>query len=305
MQKDTSGTCRLMTHAGYALTLWRMPFILFGIAELPRSYGMNFSPPSKLTGFFSGNIQDWLVTILRDSDLSLSGGIAIWLLWKARNEDIFEGKLVTSAQLRLRVHSWITGVRETMKTSSQILSKVVSRRRETLIEWIPAPDEWITVNTDGSIIQLQNLAAGGGVLRNSQGYKLAAFAANFGRCTIMRAELRAAALRMEYAWNIRARKVNIQMDSIAAIAAIQGDPEADGRHSQTLHAIREMCKRNWRVEFTHTYREGNRVADLLAHLGHSLAIGRHSIVDCNPEIRLALFGDCIGVASPRAIYVNN
>ncbi|CAN1138144.1 Putative ribonuclease H protein At1g65750 [Linum perenne] len=121
----------------------------------------------------------------------------------------------------------------------------------------------------------------------------------------MRAELRAAALRMEYAWNIRARKVNIQMDSIAAIAAIQGDPEADGRHSQTLHAIREMCKRNWRVEFTHTYREGNRVADLLAHLGHSLAIGRHSIVDCNPEIRLALFGDCIGVASPRAIYVNN
>ncbi|CAN1840122.1 hypothetical protein LINPERHAP1_LOCUS35964 [Linum perenne] len=227
MQKDTSGTCRLMTHAGYALTLWRMPFILFGIAELPRSYGMNFSPPSKLTGFFSGNIQDWLVTILRDSDLSLSGGIAIWLLWKARNEDIFEGKLVTSAQLRLRVHSWITGVRETMKTSSQILSKVVSRRRETLIEWIPAPDEWITVNTDGSIIQLQNLAAGGGVLRN------------------------------------------------------------------------------WRVEFTHTYREGNRVADLLAHLGHSLAIGRHSIVDCNPEIRLALFGDCIGVASPRAIYVNN
>ncbi|CAN1840124.1 Putative ribonuclease H protein At1g65750 [Linum perenne] len=192
-----------------------------------------------------------------------------------------------------------------MKTSSQILSKVVSRRRETLIEWIPAPDEWITVNTDGSIIQLQNLAAGGGVLRNSQGYKLAAFAANFGRCTIMRAELRAAALRMEYAWNIRARKVNIQMDSIAAIAAIQGDPEADGRHSQTLHAIREMCKRNWRVEFTHTYREGNRVADLLAHLGHSLAIGRHSIVDCNPEIRLALFGDCIGVASPRAIYVNN
>ncbi|CAN1799960.1 Putative ribonuclease H protein At1g65750 [Linum perenne] len=191
-----------------------------------------------------------------------------------------------------------------MKTSSQILSEVVGRRRETLIKWIPAPDEWITVNTDGSVIQPQNLAAGGGVLRNSQGYKLAAFAANFGRCTIMRAELRATALGMEYAWNIGARKVNIQLDSLAAIAAIQGEPDSDGRYSQTLHHIQRMCRRNWRVEFTHTYREGNRVADLLAHLGHSLALGSHNIVDCNPEIWLALFGDCIGVASPGSITLS-
>ncbi|CAN1799959.1 Putative ribonuclease H protein At1g65750 [Linum perenne] len=48
-----------------------------------------FLPPSKQLGFFSGNIQDWLSFILKDPDLSLSGGIAIWLLWKARNEDIF------------------------------------------------------------------------------------------------------------------------------------------------------------------------------------------------------------------------
>ncbi|CAN1279590.1 hypothetical protein LINPERPRIM_LOCUS17073 [Linum perenne] len=65
-----------------------------------------------------------------------------------------------------------------------------------------------------------------------------------------------------------------------------------------------MCRRNWRVEFTHTYREGNRVADLLAHLGHSLALGSHNTIDCNLKIRLALFGDCIGVASPRSINLN-
>ncbi|CAN1263248.1 Putative ribonuclease H protein At1g65750 [Linum perenne] len=261
--------------------------------------------PAKLTSFFSGTIQDWLSTILADAELCVPGGIALWLLWKARNEDIFEGKSVTSDQLRLRVHSWIAGVRETMKAGSQILSEVVGRRRETLIRWIPAPDEWITVNTDGSVIQPQNLAAGGGIIRDSEGRKLTAFAANFGRCTIMRAELRAALLGMEYAWEMGARKVNIQLDSLAAISSIQGDPDLDGRHSHTLNQIRDLRQRNWVVAFTHTYREGNRVADLLAHLGHSLAIGSHAIVDGNSEIRRALLSDCIGVAFPRSINVNN
>ncbi|CAN1801861.1 Putative ribonuclease H protein At1g65750 [Linum perenne] len=246
----------------------------------------------------------WLSTLLADTELCLPGGIALWLLWKARNEDIFEGKSVTSDQLRLRVHSWIVGVRETMKASSQILSEVVGRRRETLIRWIPAPDEWITVHTDGSVIQPQNLAAGGGIIRNSEGRKLAAFAANFGSCTIMRAELRAALLGMEYAWEMGARKVNVQLDSLAALSSIQADPDLDGRHSQTLKRIWDLRQRNWVVNFTHTYREGNQVADLLAHLGHSLALGSHSIVDGNSDIRRALLSDCIGVAFPRSINMN-
>ncbi|CAN1144094.1 Putative ribonuclease H protein At1g65750 [Linum perenne] len=192
-----------------------------------------------------------------------------------------------------------------MRASSQILSEVVGRRRETLIRWIPAPDEWITINTDGSVIQPPSLAAGGGVIRNSEGRKLAAFAANFGRCTIMRAELRAALLGMKYAWEIGARKVNIQLDSVAAISSIQGNPELDGRHNHTLNRIRELRQRNWVVTFTHTYREGNRVADLLAHLGHSLALGSHSLIDGNSDIRLVLLNDCMRVTFPRSINVNN
>ncbi|CAN1160041.1 Putative ribonuclease H protein At1g65750 [Linum perenne] len=154
-----------------------------------------------------------------------------------RNEDIFEGKSVTSAQLRLRVHSWIAGVRETMKSSSQILFEVVGRRRDTLIRWIPAPDEWITINTDGSVTQPLSYAAGSGVIRNSQGAKLATFAANFGRCSIMRAELRIAALGLSLAWDMGFRQVNIQLDSLAAIAAIKNTPDSDGQHGLIIHQI--------------------------------------------------------------------
>ncbi|CAN1354936.1 Putative ribonuclease H protein At1g65750 [Linum perenne] len=120
----------------------------------------------------------------------------------------------------------------------------------------------------------------------------------------MRAELRAAQLGLEYAWELGARKVNIQLDSFAAISSIQGDPNFEGRQSHTLNRIRELCQRNWVVTFTHTYREDNRVADLLAHLEHSLAMGSHSFVDDTSDIRRALLSDCIGVAFPRFINVN-
>ncbi|CAN1174693.1 Putative ribonuclease H protein At1g65750, partial [Linum perenne] len=268
-----------------------------------RDFWVNFAPVSKDASFFTGTIQEWLPKYIGDADFGLQFGIALWLIWKTRNEDIFEGKKVTSDQLRLRVHSWIAGVRETMKASSFLLSGIDDRRRETLISWIPAPDDWVTVNTDGSVLQPQSLAAGGGIVRDSHGNKIAAFSANFGRCSIMRAELRAAALGLEVAWNSGCRKVNIQVDSTAAINAIQGDPNSSGRHCQVLQRIRNLCDRDWTTAVTHTFREGNRVADLLAHHGHSLAYGCHILANCNPDIRFALFSDCIGASTPRMILL--
>ncbi|CAN0919759.1 hypothetical protein LINGRAHAP2_LOCUS31642 [Linum grandiflorum] len=38
--------------------------------------------------------------------------------------------------------------------------------------------------------------------------------------------------------------------------------------------VKHLLQLNWVVQITHTYREGNRVADLLAHHGHSLSLGR-------------------------------
>ncbi|CAN1845464.1 hypothetical protein LINPERHAP1_LOCUS37849, partial [Linum perenne] len=53
------------------------------------------------------------------------------------------------------------------------------------------PDDWVTINNDGSVIQRNSSTATGGAVRNSQGWLLAAFFANLGSFSIMRAELRA------------------------------------------------------------------------------------------------------------------
>ncbi|CAN1751196.1 Putative ribonuclease H protein At1g65750 [Linum perenne] len=271
---------------------------------LARDVWLALLPPGIVAEFFSGNVHEWIIKGVRLVTDSLLFGVTAWILWKARNEDIFDNKLVTCDQLRLRVLHWIVGVRETMRAESRVLSEVVGRRRETLLRWIPAPDEWLTVNCDGSVIQPGSLAAAGGIIRNSSVRKLGVFAANLGTCTITRAELRAASISLDMAWNMGARKVHLQVDSLVAVRAITGLCSDDSRHSHDIHQIQRMLERNWSVEVHHIYREKNRVADLLAHFGHSLNFGAHFDFTCNSDIERAISADCIGVCFPRLINFN-
>ncbi|CAN1215674.1 Putative ribonuclease H protein At1g65750 [Linum perenne] len=161
--------------------------------------------------------------------------------------------LAKSVWLRLRVLHWIAGVRETMRAESHVLSEVVTRRRETLLRWIPDPDQWVTVNCDCSVIQPHGLAACGGIIRNSHGRRLAVFAANLGVCTIMRAELRAVVLGLELAWEMGMRKIQLQIDSQSSVLAIMRDHTDDSRHGHTIQHIRRLLSRDWLVDVSHIF----------------------------------------------------
>ncbi|CAN1806116.1 Putative ribonuclease H protein At1g65750 [Linum perenne] len=137
-------------------------------------------------------------------------------MWKECNEAIFENKLATCDQLRLRFLHWITRVRETMRADSQVISRVASRRKETHIGWIAGPSDCIMINTDGSVLQPHSRAAAGGILRTCLGRPVSFFPANLGRCSIMRAELRAAEIGLMLAWDRGFKKVHLQLDSLAA-----------------------------------------------------------------------------------------
>ncbi|CAN1164911.1 hypothetical protein LINPERPRIM_LOCUS33457 [Linum perenne] len=106
------------------------------------------------------------------------------------------------------------------------------------------------------------------------------------------------------AWNLGFRKVNLQLDSLAALAAIEGPPNTDSRHGHIIYTIRDLYSRDWTVNLTHIYHEGNRMVDLLAHLGHSLAFESHFITNYNSDIRMTLLADCIGVSFPHTLSNN-
>ena len=81
------------------------------------------------------------------------------------------------------------------------------------IGWCSPIDPWLTLNTDGSVINPWSKVVAGGLLRNGDGNVIFAFKVNFGRCSITRTELRGAIKGLELAWSFGAHRVILQMDS--------------------------------------------------------------------------------------------
>ncbi|CAN0917828.1 Putative ribonuclease H protein At1g65750, partial [Linum grandiflorum] len=145
----------------------------------------------------------------------------------------------------------------------------------------------------------------GGVLRDSQGRVLCAFTANFSPCSITRAELRAALYGLSLAWEKGYRKVHLQMDSSYALPFLLGDPPYDARHKSCILETRQLLARDWEVLTSHIYREGNTVADLLAHYGHSFGFCFHVVPFLPRNVLDSVQADLAGIVFSRVIPVNN
>ncbi|CAN0925767.1 Putative ribonuclease H protein At1g65750, partial [Linum grandiflorum] len=154
-------------------------------------------------------------------------------------------------------------------------------------------------------LQPSGQAAGGGILRNSSGIFQGAFAANYGNCTITRAELRAVWYDLQLAWDMGYTNVNLQVDSEVVVSLIQSTGVTDLRHQTCIEGLRNVLGRDWMVKITHTYREGNRVADFLAHRGHSLPYVTHLIDNLSLEVTDCIRADMIGICFLRSIILNN
>ncbi|CAN1145565.1 Putative ribonuclease H protein At1g65750 [Linum perenne] len=272
--------------------------------NLAREVWTKLFPHSVVTNFFSDGIHDWLRHGLQQPDSCLIFGTAIWLIWKARNEAVFEHTSMTSDQLRLRVLHWIAGVRETMRANSLTLSETTRHKEQLSVQWKPAPEGFVTLNTDGSVLAQTGNAAAGGIIRDWLGRPLAVFAANLGACMIMRAELRAADIRLKIAWDLGFRNIHLQLDSKSAVKAISKQGDEPTRHGQSIKNVQDMLARDWNVTTYHIFREGNMVADRFAHLGHSFNFG--TFVNCvyPPEIDTIIWNDFIGTCFPRLIFQN-
>ncbi|CAN1197406.1 Putative ribonuclease H protein At1g65750, partial [Linum perenne] len=163
-------------------------------------------------------------------------------------------------------------------------------RVEAHIGWKAGPSDYITINTDGSVLHPHSHAVAGGILRNHLGRPICIFAANLGVCSIMKAELRAAEFGLVIAWDKGFMKIHLQLDSLAAITASLGGHLSNHFASKVLR-YRELLSREWEVDLRHVYREENRAANYLATLGHSLPLGNHNIAIPDSDPNRILFNN--------------
>ncbi|CAN1157810.1 Putative ribonuclease H protein At1g65750 [Linum perenne] len=172
------------------------------------------------------------------------------------------------------------------------------------VSWTPGPNDWLIINTDGSVKQPLSEAAAGGLVRNSSGHCLLAFTANLGSCSITRAELRGILIGLRLAWNAGYKKIIVQTDSQVAVQLLTDESSTNHHHGLEISQFKEFNARSWEIRIQHIYREGNRAADFLASIGHQRPIGIHSIPTSDCNLGFHLLYDALGISESRSILSN-
>ncbi|CAN1818654.1 Putative ribonuclease H protein At1g65750 [Linum perenne] len=168
-------------------------------------------------------------------------------LWLASH-----GKLMTNAERRKR-HITVDVVCPVCQSNCEDTEHVLRRCSFAHLVWRPTGEGWVSLNSDGSLYTNPSRAAAGGVLRDGDGRFLAAYAANLGTCSIMRAELRGIVEGMKLAWERGVRKLLIQTDSREAVDLLSSLENRNNQHAILIKQVAELSSRDWVVSIQHIY----------------------------------------------------
>ncbi|KAJ1389357.1 Ribonuclease H domain [Sesbania bispinosa] len=145
------------------------------------------------------------------------------------------------------------------------ISKEKSMNHDIYIKWIPPPQNWFKINLDGAVSHLNKLAGCVGVLRDYLGNFQWAFSAFLVDCSIMFAKLHAILLGIKLAINRKLTKVVFESDSSSAIRFIQFGCDQAHLCSSLVDNIRKLIDSILEVVWSHTWREGNFLANAFAN----------------------------------------
>ncbi|CAN1343203.1 Putative ribonuclease H protein At1g65750 [Linum perenne] len=247
---------------------------------------------------------DWWTAGIANKSHNLLFGVTSWLLWLRRNRLVFHNERLSVIEMCGQVKFWTHLYSSSWKALQLSREAPGLARQAQLIGWRPAEEGWFSLNSEGSLVHNPNSAAAGGIIRDSDGRFVGAYAANLGVCSIMRAEIRGIVEGMKWAWNKGIRKLRIQSDSKAAVDMLSNRRVSVGQHSNLVEQFFELSSRPWEVSIHHIYREANYAADYLASFGHSLCYGIH-VLDA-PDRSLLYWRnfDVVGSCTTRLIPNN-
>ncbi|CAA7049015.1 unnamed protein product [Microthlaspi erraticum] len=226
-------------------------------------------PISKRQEFFSQTLLAWIYSNLGDegrigdTTWATLFAMAVWWGWKWRCINVFNG----AGRCRDRVQfvkTQATEVKLAWKTETTSSMRNVVRV-ERLIAWTRPGLGWVKLNTDGASRGNPGLATAGGVLRDDSGQWRRGFALNIGICSALLAELWGVYYGLCIAWEHRAQRVEIEVDSEMVVGFLTTGIGEANPLSFLVHLCHGFISRDWIVRVSHVYREANRLADGLAN----------------------------------------
>ncbi|XP_075096253.1 uncharacterized protein LOC142174367 [Nicotiana tabacum] len=121
------------------------------------------------------------------------------------------------------------------------------------------------LNVDGCSKGNPGNAGGGGILRDHLGHMVMAFTVYLGCCSNNSAEVQASKTGMRLCLDHGFNKLTIESDSLLVLQMTKGEISTAWQIREEVKEIQAM-NTDGQLQFTHTFREGNIPADLLANL---------------------------------------
>ncbi|OMO90214.1 Endonuclease/exonuclease/phosphatase [Corchorus olitorius] len=261
-----------------------------------------FKPPPSALESFNQDFQSWLKTNCLDSLASNLYNIPwkvvfpfiVWRIWNMRNK-ILNGE--SPPNFAHVVESTRNQIVEFFACSN--MANNTSNKRTILIGWVPPPEGYIKINTNGSSQGNPWKAGAGGIIRDSAGSFYVGFSRHLGVATSTSAELWAIRDGLNIAKERGLRNIIVECDSKVAVQLISECFNSRHTYSAILNDCRYLMDLLNVRKIEHTYREGNDCADLLAK--HGCTQDRSLILFHHPPtfISSLLLADTMGLTSPR------
>jgi len=131
----------------------------------------------------------------------------------------------------------------------------------------------LKLNFDGAT-KANGCTSGGGVIRDEHGDLVAAYAGGLGKHSNNIVEAMALLWGLKVVISLGISHLHIQGDSKIILDAITGLSTCGWKLSDIISDIQTILHGIPNVSFSHTYREGNSVADGLANFGQEFQIWR-------------------------------
>ncbi|CAI0409094.1 unnamed protein product [Linum tenue] len=249
-------------------------------------------------------LHDWLMDNIRQQGTGTDFGIIIWHLWKQRNEEVMEGRIFSRDSLIARIQAWFCIVEQAKRHAQKTTCSNSATVQSRLVCWEPPREDWIQIQSDGSVITQTGKAAAGGLFRDYLGRCKGAYVCNLGSCSITAAELKGALEGLKIAWKEGYRKIELKLDSTTAVDIIKQCDRDDHRHGSIAKQFDLFFNLDWEVCVSHVFREANFAADYLASKAHDFDFGTHRFNVCDRDLVQWLSHDVLGTSHDRNFNVN-
>ncbi|KAK0586151.1 hypothetical protein LWI29_001876 [Acer saccharum] len=255
------------------------------------------------TEAFNLDWSDWLHQNLKCSSKIMGSvpsyllfAITLWFLWKWRCKAVFEPSFKYPGGAGKIISNYVEGW---FKANGAAADK--RDMRTCFIAWSPPDLDWVKLNVDGSLNPESGMISAGGIVRNHLKNWIGGFALNRGTGSILEAELWGIFEGLQFLWKAGFKKVVVESDSQIAVGLLTNSTHACHPLFSIIQSCKGLMSNKWCCIIRHVYREGNRVADGIAKLGHSLGLGITFFSDPPPQIFDYLEDDYTGLATARLV----